>query len=81
MLKPMVHSSNRLALSKQLTAKFVKERLSMLNAKDTYALRKEFKEWLEIDEDHQDPIWSIPDLTNDALRSFFLRAINKISNT
>ncbi len=53
----------------------------MLNAKDTYALRKEFKEWLEIDEDHQDPIWSIPDLTNDSLRSFFLRAISKISNT
>ena len=72
----MADPSQLPALSKGLTVKYIKERLSILDVQDRDALYQEFKEWVDMDKEGQDLIWSIPDLTNKALCSFFIRAIS-----
>ena len=77
MLKLMSVFDQCLALSNKLIVKYLHKRLLKLHGHDKKALESEFKEWLSCTNQDEIEIWSIPDLTNKTLRSFFLRAISQ----
>ena len=61
----------------QVIERHLIERLSYVKGADRIALIAEFKEWLFEDNDPDDDIWTIPDLTDEGLHDFFKRAISK----
>ncbi len=56
---------------------FLNSRLNQLQGKDQKALIEEFKEWFTDEKGEPINIWSIPDLTDERLCDFFLRAISQ----
>ena len=61
----------------QLIFGYLVERLNSLKGKDKTSLYNEFKELLTERKTFQEDLWSIPDLTNERYKNFFLRAINQ----
>ena len=61
----------------QLIFGYLVERLNSLKGKDKTSLYNEFKELLTERKTFQEGLWSIPDLTNERYKNFFLRAINQ----
>ncbi len=61
----------------QLIFGYLAKRLNTLKGKDKASLYNEFKEWLAERNISKEELWSIPDLTNERYKNFFLRAINQ----
>ena len=56
---------------------YLAKRIQMLKGKDRDAIVLEFKEWILEENSDGDEIWTIPDLTDEGLLDFFMRAISK----
>ena len=56
---------------------YLSKRIQMLKGKDRDAIVLEFKEWILEENSDGDEIWTIPDLTDEGLFDFFMRAISR----
>ncbi len=56
---------------------YLSKRIQVLKGKDRDAIVLEFKEWILEDNSDGDEIWTIPDLTDEGLLDFFMRAISR----
>ena len=56
---------------------YLSRRIQVLKGKDRDAIVLEFKEWILEENSNGDEIWTIPDLTDEGLLDFFLRAISR----
>ena len=56
---------------------YLSKRIQVINGKDRDAIVLEFKEWILEDNSDEDEIWTIPDLTDEGLLDFFMRAISR----
>ena len=56
---------------------YLSTRIQVLEGKDRDALVLEFKEWILEENSDGDEIWTIPDLTDEGLLDFFMRAISR----
>ncbi len=57
--------------------KYLTNRLPELKGKDRSAVIMEFKEWILDQTENEADIWTMPDLTDEALLDFFKRAISR----
>ncbi len=73
----MQHLSAHPDKSIRVINKYLSERVNCLQGEDRIAIIAEFKEWLVDENEIEENIWSIPDLTDDGLRDFFQRAISR----
>ena len=56
---------------------YLSKRIQVLKGKDRDAIVLEFKEWILEENSDGDEIWTIPDLTDEGLLDFFMRAISR----
>ena len=56
---------------------YLSKRIQLLKGKDRDAIVLEFKEWILEENSDGDEIWTIPDLTDEGLLDFFMRAISR----
>ncbi len=56
---------------------YLSKRIQVLKGKERDAIVLEFKEWILEENSDGDEIWTIPDLTDEGLLDFFLRAISR----
>ena len=56
---------------------YLLKRIQVLKGKDRDAIVLEFKEWILEEDSDGDEIWTIPDLTDEGLLDFFMRAISR----
>jgi len=56
---------------------YLSSRIQVLKGKDRDAIVLEFKEWILEENSDGDEIWTIPDLTDEGLLDFFMRAISR----
>ena len=56
---------------------YLSRRIQVLKGKDRDAIVLEFKEWILEENSDGDEIWTIPDLTDEGLLDFFMRAISR----
>ena len=56
---------------------YLSKRIQVLKGKDRDAIVLEFKEWILEEDSDGDEIWTIPDLTDEGLLDFFMRAISR----
>ena len=56
---------------------YLSKRIQVLKGKDRDAIVLEFKEWILEENSDGDDIWTIPDLTDEGLLDFFMRAISR----
>ncbi len=56
---------------------YLSKRIQVLKGKDRDAIVLEFKEWILEENSNGDEIWTIPDLTDEGLLDFFMRAISR----
>ena len=56
---------------------YLSKRIQVLKGKDRDAIVLEFKEWILEENSDGAEIWTIPDLTDEGLLDFFMRAISR----
>ena len=72
----MQHLSDSPDKCMRIIDEFLSKRLRSLEGRDKDALFWEYKEWLINENNKDDEIWAIPDLTDEGLCDFFKRAID-----